>query len=156
MFISRNGAGIKIRLGEWDAAANYEQYPYRDFNIARVWIHEAFNPNNLQNDLALIRLVGGLPPGTPAIIPICMPTMGQLFDGQRCWVSGWGKDNFGTNGRYQTILKAVDVPIISSATCETTLRSTRLGSAFILDRNSFICAGGEINKDSCTVNTYLR
>lgn len=70
-------------MGEWDASGNYEQYPYRDFSITRVWIHESYNPNTLQNDVALIRMTGGVPVGTPAVIPVCMPSPGQVFDGQR-------------------------------------------------------------------------
>jgi len=68
-------------------------------------------------------------------------------------VTGWGKDAFGSNGMYQSILKEVDVPVVSSANCQTALRGTRLGSAFVLD-NSFMCAGGEAGKDACTVREY--
>lgn len=69
----------------------------------------------------------------------------------RCWVAGWGKNAFGALGAYQSILKEVDVPIIEQNSCEMRLRSTRLGGFFILDKNSFICAGGELGKDACTV-----
>lgn len=31
-------------------------------------------------------------------------------------------------------------------TCQNLLRSTRLGQNFILDQNSFLCAGGELGK----------
>lgn len=70
----------------------------------------------------------------------------------RCWVSGWGKDAFGTNGKYQSITKEVDVPIVDQSTCENALRQTRLGRSFMLNKNSFICAGGEQGKDACTVS----
>lgn len=70
----------------------------------------------------------------------------------RCWVSGWGKDAFGTNGQYQSIMKEVDVPIIDQTICEASLRQTRLGQYFFLNRNSFLCAGGEAGKDACTVS----
>lgn len=70
----------------------------------------------------------------------------------RCTVSGWGKDMFGTQGQYQQILKKVDVPIVAPATCQTQLQTARLGSTYVLDTTSFICAGGEPNKDACTVS----
>lgn len=54
---------------------------------------------------------------------------------------------------YQSILKEVDVPVLSQADCQTALRNTRLGSLFVLD-NSFMCAGGEAGKDACTVREY--
>ena len=74
---------MKIRLGEWDYSGTYEQYQYRDSSISRVWIHESFNPGTLQNDVALIRMSIALPAGTLGIVPICMPTSGQIFEGQR-------------------------------------------------------------------------
>lgn len=67
----------------------------------------------------------------------------------RCWVSGWGKNDF--NGVYQTIQKEVDVPVLDTAKCQSSLQATRLGTGFVFDGNSFICAGGEQGKDACTV-----
>lgn len=67
-------------------------------------------------------------------------------------VSGWGKNMFGVPGLYQQILKKVDVPIVVSATCQAELQAARLGANFVLDTTSFMCAGGEANKDSCTVS----
>jgi len=68
-------------------------------------------------------------------------------------VTGWGKNAFGNNGMYQSILKEVDVPVLSQADCQTALRKTRLGNFFVLD-TSFMCAGGEAGKDACTVREY--
>lgn len=76
----------------------------------------------------------------------------QQFYNCRCWVSGWGKNMFGVQGQYQQILKKVDVPIIAPDVCQTQLRTARLGPTYVLDSTSFICAGGEANKDSCTVS----
>lgn len=63
----------------------------------------------------------------------------------RCWTTGWGKDNV---GKYQTILKEVEVPVISNHICENQMRRTRLGPSFNLHKG-FICAGGEEGKDAC-------
>lgn len=68
----------------------------------------------------------------------------------RCWVSGWGKNDF--SGAYQTIQKEVDVPVLDPGRCQSLLAATRLGSSFIFDSISFICAGGEAGKDACTVS----
>ena len=59
----------------------------------------------------------------------------------RCWVSGWGKNATGKNGSYQRIIKQVDVPLIDQSTCLKMLRATVLGSTFVLDNISFVCAG---------------
>lgn len=66
-------------------------------------------------------------------------------------MAGWGRNAFGSLID-QNILRDVDVPIVDQTTCETRLRATRLGKHFILDKDSFMCAGGESGKDACTVN----
>lgn len=72
----------------------------------------------------------------------------------RCIVGGWGRDSF--NGNFQNIAKAVEVPVVAYADCQTRLRATpRLGPNFNLDSNSFLCAGGEAGRDACTVLYYF-
>ncbi|XP_015599347.1 phenoloxidase-activating factor 2 [Cephus cinctus] len=145
----RNG-GFKVRLGEWDARSTTEQYPYQEYQVARLFIHPNFNSQNLQNDVAVIRLASNVPiSSSPNINTACLPNS-MPSPQTRCWVSGWGKNAFGSSGSYQSIMKEVDVPILSQTTCETQLRGTRLGQFFVLDRNSFLCAGGEMGKDACT------
>lgn len=76
----------------------------------------------------------------------------QNFDFKRCKLksffipSGWGKNDFANTGAYQAIMKEVDVPIVDTNNCQTQLRTTRLGSSFVLDSTSFMCAGGEAGK----------
>lgn len=59
-----------------------------------------------------------------------------------------GKDLFGKEGKYQVILKRVELPIVPRDKCVRELRKTRLGPHFELN-SSFICAGGERGKDTC-------
>lgn len=84
----------------------------------------------------------------PTISTICLPS--SLITSIRCWVGGWGRNDFSANGAYQAIQKEVDVPIIDQTTCQNQLRATRLGQNFQLDFPSFVCAGGEAGKDACT------
>lgn len=60
--------------------------------------------------------------------------------------TGWGKNDFTNNGNFQAIMKDVDVPLVETNSCQTQLRATRLGSNFVLDTASFMCAGGEAGK----------
>ena len=46
----------------------------------------------------------------------------QDFTGHRCWVSGWGKDQFGVAGSYQNVLKEVDVSVLDHDTCQARLQ----------------------------------
>jgi plasma kallikrein len=66
----------------------------------------------------------------------------------KCINLGWGKDVFGKEGKYQAILKKIDLPVVPFLTCQANLRTTRLGKRFQLNP-SFLCAGGEPGKDAC-------
>ena len=141
---------FKVRLGEWDASGTAEPIPAEDVMISNIYIHPNFNKDNLQNDVAILKLATPVALGTkPTIGTICLPTVS--FVGQRCYVAGWGKNDFGPTGAYQAIQREVDVPLIPNADCQTALRRTRLGASFVLSNSSFVCAGGEAGKDACTV-----
>ncbi|CAL7937658.1 unnamed protein product [Xylocopa violacea] len=147
---SYTNGGLKVRLGDWNAASTTESYPTLEYSVKRLSIHPQFNSNNLQNDVAVITLNDTVPiSSSPNINTACLPT-GVPAARTRCWVSGWGKDAFGPNGRYQSTMREVDVPIIDESTCENELKQTRLGQYFTLNKSSFVCAGGEQGKDACT------
>lgn len=54
----------------------------------------------------------------------------------------------GPEGKYQTELRKVSLPIVDRASCQARLRGTKLGQHFQL-HGSFICAGGEGSRDTC-------
>ncbi|KAI9552842.1 hypothetical protein GHT06_020724 [Daphnia sinensis] len=140
---------LRIRLGEWDVNRETEFYPHIEKDVISVIIHPEYYPGNLYNDIAVIKFEGAIDFGyNPHIAPICIPQRYQDFTGSRCWVSGWGKDAFETGGKYQNILKEVDLTVVANAECENKLRRTRLGYEFKLD-HGFLCAGGEEGKDAC-------
>ncbi|XP_016840461.1 phenoloxidase-activating factor 2 isoform X1 [Nasonia vitripennis] len=145
-----NPTGMLVRLGEWNARSNSEPLDPVTVNVVRITLHPQFNANNLENDLAIITLNGYVNiPSYANVNTACKPTTAPVT-GRRCYVAGWGKNLFGPNGSYQSILKEVDVPILDNTDCENRLKQTRLGAAFVLNRVSFMCAGGEAGKDACT------
>lgn len=147
--VLRSGTQLRVRLGEWDAANTNEPIQPLQQVVARIFVHPNFNSANLKNDVAILRLTTPVALGQyPTIGTACLPT--APMTNQRCFVSGWGKNDFSNSGSYQAIQKEVDVPLIASTQCEAQLRSTRLGPTFLLDLASFICAGGEAGKDACT------
>lgn len=154
--VSGTAPNVKVRLGEWDAAGTYEPVAHQEYTIQRVSSHPSYNANTLQFDVTVLRLASPVPftPTTGAATTInraCLPSAASAtFTGQRCMVSGWGKDAFGAQGQFQNILKKVDVPIVAPDVCQTQLRTARLGPTYVLDTTSFVCAGGEPNKDACT------
>lgn len=119
-----SGVQLRVRLGEWDASNTREPLPAQEQVVSRIFIHPNFNPNNLKNDVAILRLTTPINLGQyPTISTICLPT--TTYVGNRCFVSGWGKNDFSNAGTYQAIQKEVDVPVLDNPTCEARLRATR-------------------------------
>lgn len=145
----RTGTQLRVRLGEWDAANTNEPIQPQQQVVAKIFVHPNFNANNLKNDVAILRLTTPVSLGQiPTIGTACLTT--STYVGSRCFVAGWGKNDFSGTGAYQAIQKEVDVPVLANTQCETQLRATRLGSSFLFDTASFMCAGGEASKDACT------
>ncbi|RZF44952.1 hypothetical protein LSTR_LSTR001913 [Laodelphax striatellus] len=79
---------------------------------------------------------------------VCIPPQSTVPIFATCTATGWGKDEYGKEGKYQVIMKKVDLPIVPRNVCEAKLRQTRLGKFFRL-HESFVCAGGEAGRDTC-------
>lgn len=143
-----SGFDLRVRLGEWDVNHDVEFYPYVERDVISVHIHPEYYAGTLDNDLAIVKLSQPVEIGkVPHITAACLPDKYSDFTGARCWTTGWGKDSW-DYGKYQNILKEVDVPIIGDAQCQAQLRQTRLGYSYTLNPG-FICAGGEEGKDAC-------
>lgn len=138
---------LKIRAGEWDTQTKDEIFPHQDRQVVDYVIHEKYYKAGAFNDLALLFLAEDVRIAEN-VNTVCLPPQDYVFDGSRCFASGWGKDQFGKEGKYQVILKRVPLPIVPREHCVQKLRTTRLGKHFEL-HPSFICAGGEKGQDTC-------
>ncbi|CAH0547452.1 unnamed protein product [Brassicogethes aeneus] len=146
---SYTGFDLRVRLGEWDVNHDVEFYPYIERDIITVTVHPEFYAGTLYNDLAILRMDKPVDWSKyPHISPACLPNPHDDYTGTRCWTTGWGKDAFGDFGKYQNILKEVDVPVVNQGVCQRQMQQTRLGYDFQL-HPGFICAGGEEGKDAC-------
>jgi len=139
---------LKIRAGEWDTQTKNELFEHQDRNVYEIAVHEHYYKGGLYNDVALLFLSQPIDMSNDHIGTVCLPPKDTNFDYKRCFASGWGKDVFGQEGKYQVILKKVELPIVPYKQCQDALRTTRLSSHFVLHA-SFICAGGEPGKDTC-------
>ncbi|XP_058125813.1 phenoloxidase-activating factor 2-like [Anopheles ziemanni] len=149
----QNKAAAKtlVRLGEWDTQTRDEIYPHQDRQVHETVIHSGFNKTTQANNVALLFLE------KPAelmetVDTICLPPMDQHIGTPRCFASGYGMDVAGANGRYQVILKKIEVPIVPSEKCQKALRTTSLGQEFVI-HSSLICAGGEEGRNMCKGDT---
>ncbi|KAJ1526112.1 hypothetical protein ONE63_009275 [Megalurothrips usitatus] len=149
---NKNPRRLKIRAGEWDTQTTKEKYLHQDRGVAQVIVHPSFHPKSLHNDIALLILQDPVQIGGHIGL-VCLPEQDQSFDFEReCFASGWGKNKFAQDGQYQVIMKKIELPIVPNPQCQELLRKTRLGAYFLLDA-SFICAGGEVGRDTCRVRT---
>ncbi|XP_045489671.1 phenoloxidase-activating factor 2 isoform X1 [Pieris rapae] len=139
---------FRVRAGEWDTQTTKEIYPYQDRDVNEIVIHKDFNKNNLFYDIALLFLSSPMEYAQNVGIVCLPPPKERTPAGAQCLASGWGKDKFGKEGRYQVILKKVEVPVVDRRSCQTALRNTRLGHFFEL-HSSFMCAGGSNGQDTC-------
>ncbi|XP_023311796.1 trypsin-10-like [Anoplophora glabripennis] len=137
---------FKVRAGEWNTKSKEEPFPHQDRSVLEALLHPNFHSGSLRNDIALLFLTD------PLIFHvniglICLPPQHLQLEEAVCTVGGWGKDHL-KKGKYSAILKKVNLPLVSKEKCVAALRKTRLG-AFYKFHKSFICAGGESNKDTC-------
>ncbi|KAB0805007.1 hypothetical protein PPYR_01977 [Photinus pyralis] len=136
-----------IRAGEWDTHTTYELFPHQDREIKEIIIHPKYYKGGLFYDFALLILDSPLEI-TDNVDVVCLPDETMVPGKTFCYATGWGREVFSGDGKNPAILKKVDLPIVDRDTCQNRLRSTRLGSRFNL-HESFICAGGELGKDTC-------
>lgn len=137
---------LTVRAGEWDTKSQDEPIPHQDLPVREVLIHPNFHGGSLRNDIALLFL-GEMIELKENIGIICLPPQGSKLENSMCTAGGWGKDAF-RRGKHSSILKKVDLPLVPRTRCVAALKKTRLGAFYKLHR-SFICAGGEENKDTC-------
>nr|XP_014289638.1 uncharacterized protein LOC106689256 [Halyomorpha halys] len=136
-----------VRAGEWDTQRINEVFPHQDRKVVRTIMHPRFFRGNLWNDFALL-IVDKPFEFAENVDTVCLPSPGIVSLSKECYACGWGKDQFGQIGKYQIILKKIDLPIVPKDQCTNSLRKTRLGKYFRL-HDSFVCAGGIIGKDTC-------
>lgn len=143
----RTADQLTIRAGEWDTQTTNERYPHQDRFVSKIEIHPDFYRGGLLNDIALLYINDPVELAEN-VQTLCLPPQNYNFNYSRCVATGWGKDLFAKEGKYHVILKKVDLPVVPHNECENTLRQTRLSQRFRL-HSSFLCAGGEIGKDTC-------
>lgn len=138
---------LTARAGEWDSQTAEERIPHQDRIVSEVIVHESYGVGAV-NDVALLVLERAFVK-TKSVGLICLPKSSQVVSSGTCVATGWGKMKFGKEGELSVILKKIELPVVPNENCENMIKKTRLGPTFKL-HPSFMCAGGEEGRDTCT------
>lgn len=141
-----------VRLGEFNVLTNPDCIQDDEdticadepisVGIEEQIVHENYNQYSLHqyNDIALLRLDRDVQT-TAYIKPICLPSTASLTE--KLYVSGWGRTETG----YASAVKLkLSVPLFDRDRCaEVYYANARVRLGY-----GQFCAGGELNKDSCS------
>ncbi|KAM9020761.1 uncharacterized protein PRD47_004353 [Ara ararauna] len=132
---------LRVRLGEY--STNADEKTEQESGVARIIIHEEYTSEQVNNDIALLRLETPVNL-TDYVVPICLPekrfAVYELSSIKFSTVSGWGRLLDG--GATSSVLMRVDLPRVKTQECE---KETDLN----ITENMF-CAGDLTGvKDSC-------
>ena len=150
--ISRiNPSSIRVRLGELQMASNNEPLRHQDIGVSAVMTHPKFEEGSLFNDIALMMLQQEAKIDRH-VGPVCLPSAQSAPSGAgACVATGWGADALaGQPGS----LSKMQVGLVRSSDCQSTLQSTHLGKYFQLHQ-SFVCANAVASSDACKVTKDL-
>ncbi|XP_037943480.1 trypsin zeta-like [Teleopsis dalmanni] len=108
--------------------------------VKEIIMHENYNPDTYDNDIAVLILGSPLPINNLTIKAIDLAVEDSI-DGQNCVISGWGTTTEG--GIAADSLQEVTVPIVSNEICNKDYEG--------LITDSMLCAGrrGVGGKDAC-------
>lgn len=108
--------------------------------VQKIIKHENYNPNNFQNDIALLKLTESAKIDK-GVGRVCLPDANlSLVPGKKCYITGWGTLQSG--GEQPDELQEASVPIVSHAQCQQAY-----GGSI---HESMICAGLDMGGiDAC-------
>jgi len=148
---------LQVVAGIYDLASAPGSLGNQQLNVSQIIVHEDYNRNTTNNDIALLRLstnasIENTNNSSVQLIALVNSDVGDL-QGIYATVTGWGNRQaqsvtwpwtiFNTNDYPKTLHQLVNIPIISNHTC-----STALGIGF--NATTMLCAGDlQGGRDSC-------
>ncbi|XP_037084546.1 transmembrane protease serine 5-like isoform X2 [Pollicipes pollicipes] len=122
---------LYVRLGEHDLTR--PETSERGFKVTPNMMvqHPSYDPETVDNDLALIRLPSELSAAEAS--PVCLPSRRHPKPGTMCTVAGWGKTKI-THLFGSDVLREAEVPVVKDSRCRSVY------SDYYITDNMF-CAG---------------
>ncbi|XP_065677409.1 transmembrane protease serine 9 isoform X1 [Hydra vulgaris] len=113
-----NPSQIKIRTGEHNI--NVHEGSEEDITALKIVKHRGYNPQTLDNDIALIKLTKQCQVNN-YVSTACLPTA-EAAPGSSCFISGWGKISH--PGSMTKILQHAKMNVVDRPTCEKLNKKT--------------------------------
>lgn len=132
---------IRIRLGAHNKT-DFDDPDVEVRTVRKVIRHPDYKPI-FQHDFCLLELDEEVS-FNEAIRPICLPPLGNDFNGEKATVTGWGRISSG--GADSQVLQKATVPVMDQKVCAKRYNPSGSGSVQVLD--DMLCAGGN-GKDAC-------
>ncbi|CAN7937927.1 unnamed protein product [Ixodes hexagonus] len=126
------------------------QDPYEErIGVLKITVHPRYRARTANYDYAVLKLNKTLDFNGEEkhLMPICLPTYDQNFDGQICTASGWGltKDKSDGGKLANPDLLKVDLPIVPHDECKRIYKNVNT-----VHKDTMICAGTkEGGKSTC-------
>lgn len=157
LFFSPIGSGsTQVILGAHFLTAAEPNQQRRTVASAQYRLHAAYNPSNLNNDIAVLII---LTPFTlnqfVGTIPLA-PAGAPAFVGATTVVSGWGRIGDGAGGGTSANLRSVTNTVISNAVCSQTYGGIIIASTICISTTGGrgTCSG--TSKDCDMLNNKLK
>ncbi|KAM6117873.1 chymotrypsin-like protease CTRL-1 [Pterocles gutturalis] len=104
-----------VVLGEYDLDSSAESVQVK--TVDRVVTNPSWDPFNINNDIALLRLSSPAQLG-PRVSPVCLaPASLALPNGLQCVTTGWGRSN-PNSPEFPVQLQQVTLPFVSATQCK--------------------------------------
>lgn len=137
---TRPTSSIEVAVGAYDL----NNYRGTRREVITIIAHPGFNPDTLDNDIALLRLATPSDqPTVPIFTGASREHIGTTLEGETSTLIGWGQDS--TERTYPHILQEVDLPIVEPGLCNdqfnTTLAGSQLCAGFAEGGGKDVCNG---------------
>lgn len=117
----------QVIAGAHDRAANEATQQRITVPSSHYRIHDAYNPQNLNNDISVLILPTSLTLNQyVSPIPLAEASQGDFF-AQQATMSGWGR-TISSNNNLPTLLRYVTRPVITNTECALTYSTAILPS----------------------------
>ena len=115
-----------VIVGEHDSEINTETPHTQVIGIEQYFIHENYDENTVDNDIAIIRLESSID-CSGSVGPICLPEGFTTNDYKNTqgWLTGWGTTSYG--GDITNTLQEVEVPVKTTEECKEILDVNDMG-----------------------------